>query len=120
MFEQTTMSFTEAKILAKALDSEINQLDAAWDIGIKQLAQYVQEKKLLEQLSQLVINGPVWDGDVISKTDRNYLFDLKLAVKVMLIGEMGYTAATYMGGFVLQACFTTSVEYRAHVKSRLR
>lgn len=120
MSEQTTMSFTEAKILAKALTSEINQLDEAWDIGIKQLAQYVQEKKLLDQLSQLVVNGPVWDGDVISKSGRDSLLELKLAVKVMLIGEMGYTAATYMGGFVLQACFATSAEYREHVKSRLR
>lgn len=120
MSEQTTMSFPEAKILAKALDSEINQLDAAWDIGIKQLAEYVKEKKLFDQLTQLVVNGPIWDGDVISKTDRNYLFDLKLAVKVMLNGEMGYTAANYRGGFVLQACFATSAEYREHVKSRLR
>lgn len=120
MSEQTTMSFVEAKQLAKALDSEINQLDGAWDLGIHQLAVYVKEKKLFEQLSQLVINGPVWDGDVISKSDRNYLFDLKLATRVMLNGEMGYTAANYMGGFVLQACFATSAEYREHVKSRLR
>lgn len=120
MPEQTTISFTEAKILAKALDSEINQLDNAWDIGIKQLATFVREKNLFEQLSQLVVQGPVWDGDVISKSDRNYLFDLKLATKVMLRGEMGYTAANYMGGFVLQACFSTSAEYREHIESRLR
>lgn len=120
MSEQTTLSFVEAKILAKALDSEINQLDNAWDIGIKQLAGYIKEKKLLQQLTQFVANGPVADGDVSSKIARDYLFDLKLITRVMNRGEMGYTAANYMGGFVLKACFETNDQYLAYIKSNLR
>ena len=47
-------------------------------------------------LNQLV-NGPVWDGDIISKTDRDELIELKLAVRVCCKGEEGYTGATYTG-----------------------
>jgi len=47
---------------------------------------------LKEQLKQLIAN-PVWDGDVISKTARDALLDLNLAVKVCAKGEQGYTAA---------------------------
>lgn len=54
-----------------------------------------------EQLSQLVKN-PTWDGDVISKSDRDYLLDIGLAVKVCADGEQGYTAANYIGYTVLK------------------
>lgn len=33
----------------------------------------------VEVLEQLFINGPTWDGDVVSKSGRDELFDLKLA-----------------------------------------
>lgn len=51
------------------------------------------DDRLHEQLGQLV-NGPVWDGDVISKSDRGELFDLGLAIRVCVKGEQGYTGAT--------------------------
>ena len=50
--------------------------------------------RLQEQLIQLV-NGPVWDGDVISKNHREELFAMGLAVRVCHKGEQGYTAAKY-------------------------
>lgn len=52
-------------------------------------------KHLHEQLHQLV-NGPIWDGDVVSKNDRSQLIDLGLATRVTAYGEQGYTAATYL------------------------
>lgn len=58
-------------------------------------------KNLYEQLEQL-INGPVWDGDVISKSDRGRLFDLGLAVCVCCKGEQGYTGATYLAFSVMR------------------
>ena len=51
-------------------------------------------KKLREQLDQLV-NGPVYDGDIISKSDRGDLFELGLAIRVCKGGEQGHTGATY-------------------------
>ena len=52
-------------------------------------------KNLAEQLRQLV-NGPIWDGDVISKSAREELFFLGLAIRVCCKGEQGYTGATYL------------------------
>jgi len=49
---------------------------------------------LIEQLEQLV-RGPVWDGDIISKTYRDELFDMGLAIRVCCKGEQGYTGAKY-------------------------
>ena len=46
-------------------------------------------------LKQLLFQGPVYDGNIISKSDRNYLISVGLAVRVCYLGEQGYTAATY-------------------------
>lgn len=48
-----------------------------------------------EVLQQLLFKGPVWDGDICSKSDRGYLFEWKLAVRCCFKGEQGHTAATY-------------------------
>jgi hypothetical protein len=55
----------------------------------------------LRQLAQLINSGPVRDGDVIAKADRDDLIKWRLAARVMVMGEWGYTAATYLGGHVL-------------------
>lgn len=54
-----------------------------------------------EELRHLIKNGPVHDGDVISKAHRGDLVRWKLAARVMVKGEWGYTAATYRGGHVM-------------------
>lgn len=59
-------------------------------------------KKLHEQLNQLV-HGPVHDGDVISKPDRDNLLFLGLAVRVCCHGQQGYTGATYFSKVVNDA-----------------
>lgn len=56
---------------------------------------------LHEPLRQLV-NGPVWDGDVISKQCRDALLSFGLASRVCCKGEQGFTAATYFGYSVLK------------------
>jgi hypothetical protein len=48
-----------------------------------------------ECLQQLLFKGPVWDGDIISKSARGDLFQCGLAVRCCFKGEQGYTAATY-------------------------
>ena len=65
------------------------------------LAACLLDKRLHGQLRQLV-NGPVWDGDVISKSDRGELFELGLAIRVCHKGEQGYTGATYFAYSVLK------------------
>jgi hypothetical protein len=49
-----------------------------------------------EQLIQLLFRGPVWDGHVVSKPARDVLIDYGLAVRCCMMGEQGYTAATYL------------------------
>lgn len=56
---------------------------------------------LHEQLQQL-INGPVWDGNIISKSCRDELFDLGLAIRVCHKGETGYSGATYFAWSVMK------------------
>ena len=57
---------------------------------------------LHEQLSQLHIHGPCWDGDVISKGDRSALLDIGACAKVCVKGEDGFNACTYFGRELLQ------------------
>ena len=55
-----------------------------------------------ETLRALHTNGPLWDGDVPSKSGRNELLRLKLAAKVIVKNEEGYQACTYRGHRVLR------------------
>lgn len=56
-----------------------------------------------EQLNQLLHCGPVWDGSVLSKTDRDTLLDCGLATRCCFQGSQGYTAATYRALTVFKA-----------------
>ena len=46
----------------------------------------------------LMRRGPVWDGDIPSKTGRDELLTLGLAVRCCVTSEQGYTALSYLGG----------------------
>lgn len=59
-------------------------------------------KNLIEQLEQLV-NGPVWDGDIIGKCYRDTLIDMGVAVRVCCKGGQGFTGAYYIGYSILQS-----------------
>lgn len=56
---------------------------------------------LKEQLQQLV-NGPIWDGDIISKDHRGILFEMGLAMRVCCKGEQGHTGAKYIAYSILK------------------
>lgn len=56
----------------------------------------------LEELAHLVKNGPVHDGDVISKDARGDLLTLRLASRALVKGQEGYTVANYVGAGVLR------------------
>jgi len=47
-----------------------------------------------EQLKQLLFQGPVWDGNVVSKVYCWDLVKLGLATRVCFLGKQGYVAAT--------------------------
>jgi hypothetical protein len=51
----------------------------------------------IETLTALVEVGPLWDGDVPSKSGRDSLTEKGYAVRVIVKLEDGYTAATYPG-----------------------
>lgn len=65
------------------------------------LAACLLDKALHEQLSQL-INGPVYDGNVISKSQRDELIRLGLATRICCKGEQGHTGATYFAYSVMK------------------
>jgi hypothetical protein len=56
-----------------------------------------------EQLAQLVHQGPIYDGDVVSKNARDDLIEWGLASRACVKGQQGYTAANYRGWDVLRA-----------------
>ena len=55
-----------------------------------------------EVLRQLLFQGPVWDGHVLSKQARDALINYGLATRCCFLGEQGYTAATYIAYSVHQ------------------
>lgn len=61
-----------------------------------------QRRDLHEPLYQLCMRGPVWDGDVISKSARDDLLDIGACAKVWVAGEDGFNAGTYFGGYLLK------------------
>lgn len=58
--------------------------------------------ELTDTLDQLV-NGPVFDGDVISKSCRDVLIRIGLGVRVCYKGEEGFTGGTYFACSVNRA-----------------
>lgn len=65
-----------------------------------------------DTLSALVEKGPLEDGDVPSKTERNQLIKDGLAVRILVKGEDGNTAATYFGRDVYKYIFGKSDSVR--------
>lgn len=59
----------------------------------------------VDTLVALVEEGPLWDGNVPSKRARDELIERGLAVRVMVKGGDGHTAATYAGRDAYKARF---------------
>ena len=51
----------------------------------------------LDTLIALVERGPLFDGDVPSKTGRDTLLKMGFAIKTVVRGQTGYQAATMSG-----------------------
>jgi hypothetical protein len=94
---------TDPERLYKAIHElvEIGERDADLYFETVHAIALIFPRDLREQLTQLV-KGPVWDGDVISKTHRGRLFAMGLAIRVCCKGEPGYTGATYFAFSVLK------------------
>lgn len=56
-----------------------------------------------DNLIALVKNGPLYDGDVPSKSGRDELLDLRLCSKAVVRGDTGYQVANYLGWKVAQS-----------------
>ena len=54
-------------------------------------------KHALDTLFGLFERGPLEDGDVPSKSERDWLLQHDLAAKIVVKGQDGYQALTYKG-----------------------
>lgn len=89
------MNKTLLKQILIVLD-KYDQCSEEYDIAAFALAN-IMSSTHREQLHQLVKDGPVWDGDVVSKSHRDDLISWGLATKVCFKGEQGYTGANCRG-----------------------
>ena len=95
--------FAEDKQTSIPMHTRIDLLDKEERDDLIHMIDYaVTNKRLHEQLYQLHSRGPVWDGDVISKSDRSDLLDIGACSKVCVKGEDGFNACTYFGRSLLQ------------------
>lgn len=81
---------------ALAVLAKHDQCSAEYDVAVFALHHAIRASHG-ESLMQLVEHGPIWDGDVISKSRRDDLIRWRLATRVCVKGEQGFTAATYRG-----------------------
>jgi hypothetical protein len=56
----------------------------------------------IETLKAIHDQGPLFDGDVPSKTARDFLLSTGLVTKIVVKGEQGFNACTYKGSKVLK------------------
>ena len=57
----------------------------------------VEREDLMASLNEIIKRGPLYDGDVPSKSDRDALLNLGLINKVVVKGEHGFQAVNYFG-----------------------
>ena len=76
-----------------------NGWEEARTVVAKAIAPHV--KGHLDTLKQMVEDGPVHDGHIISKTSRQFWFETGLAARIFVSGCDGHSAAlTFAGWFV--------------------
>lgn len=101
--EPTMMTVEESHELKKICKRFHDAHDSASETAAKREFAAAVPKAVIETLCKLVENGPVHDGDIPSKEARGHLFLWELAVRVLVKGEQGFTAATYDAGHLLTA-----------------
>jgi hypothetical protein len=81
----------------------IDLLDASERDELLQMIDFAKTyKRGHEALYQLHSHGPVWDGDLISKNDRDVLLGIGACAKVVVKGAEGFNACTYFGHRLLR------------------
>lgn len=66
-----------------------------------------------EVLWQCQNKGPVWDGDVISKSHRSDMLEIGAISKVWVKGEDGFNACTYYGGSLIRILNAIRPEWKS-------
>lgn len=87
--------------VALAKLKELDQCEPEWDQAAADVYNAMGSGHH-EVLRQLVAEGPIWDGDIVSKIHRDDLLLWDLGVRVVFRNEQGYVAATYTGWSVLK------------------
>lgn len=66
----------------------------------------------------LIEIGPLWDGDLPSKSGRDELINLGLATRIFVSGTDGHQAATPMGAEVFRRMFGNAETVREAMENR--
>ncbi len=97
------MNFAADRQTSIPMNERIDLLDADERAELIHMIDFAHRRRSLhEQLYQLHSRGPVWDGDVVSKSDRTELLDIGACAKVCVKGEDGFNACTYSGRALLR------------------
>lgn len=59
----------------------------------------------LEVLEQCALNGPIEDGDLVSKSGRDQCLDVGALAQIVVKGEDGFQACTYRGWSMLAVAY---------------
>lgn len=70
---------------------------------VREAAMKVLESKTDDTLKVICSQGPISDGDVPSKSDRNALLTIGVITKCIVKGEDGYQVCNYLGRDVVRA-----------------
>lgn len=89
------------KTIRSLVDLEASPAGSDLYFEIVEAIALIFPKCIKEQLQQLV-NGPIWDGNIISKSDRGILFEMGIATRVCCKGEQGHTGSKYIGYSILK------------------
>jgi len=81
--------------------------DITYHLDLIMLAQKAQ-KHAYDTLTALYKRGPLEDGYVPSKSERDWLLEKGLAAKIIIKGEDGNQALTYLGRDVLKVIDASS------------
>lgn len=94
---ETTEEQNRREVLAERVEAmRLCDTGSSYDTLALNVASYLTPGEV-EQLGQLLEQGPTWDGDVVSKSHRDFLLKVGLACRVAYRGEQGHTACTYSG-----------------------
>ncbi|QQV92297.1 hypothetical protein MOC16_gp134 [Klebsiella phage vB_KpM_FBKp24] len=82
------------------LDNE-EESDLAYAAELEKTVTMLLERKdvghVIGTMNQLIVDGPVYDGDILSKSGRDFLLMEDYAAKVVVKNEQGFTAMNYKG-----------------------